>query len=362
MLNLPIEQQEEIEKHENEIVKKAVLGTLTDKEKNNIFDSIQEFFETLFGADDEDDEPVEIERIQEEKMTFLPKKTLEMVKKPETPKYVIPELGVVETDVLGKEELDQILRYGEKYSDDEELNELYENMRAYKQEIFEQANDAYNAAVQSGAVKPYDYHRFYDHAVLKMYETCTKPLLVETLVDGRKKKVTVPIGELITPYDDSFGAQVAREATRLVGVKYNEPSNLGYFSKMRIDCSKLVKWAVSEVDLHLGRYGITEKAQYQMEKPFETIWPTQTGTDLMEAGMKPGDTLYWKGDESGEIVHTAIYLSNNYMIEAQNGAVQIVELRYKTANRNGEDSTLYRVKRMEVGLLNDIAKSNEKKH
>ncbi|MPN60067.1 hypothetical protein SDC9_207790 [bioreactor metagenome] len=65
--------------------------------------------------------------------------------------------------------------------------------------------------------------------------------------------------------------------------------------------------------------------------------------------MLPGDTLFWKGNETGEIVHTAIYIGMvdevPMMIEADN-TVQIVEVREKTTNNNGEDSTLVQVNRM----------------
>jgi hypothetical protein len=298
---------------------------------------------------------VQIERIQEEKLEFHPKITLNMIKKPETPKYVIPQLGLVETDVLGKEDLDQILRYGEQHSDDPIQNAIYENMRAYKQEIFEQANDAYNAGIQNGDVKPNDYRRFYDHAVLEMYETCIKPLLVETLVDGRKKKVTVPIGELIAPYDDSFGAQVAREATRLIGLEYKAAAGQGKQANLKIDCSGLVRWVLFEINSDWGELGIRRGARYQIQDS-ESRWSDGDEKSLSKEKLVAGDTLFWRGDDTKKIVHTSIYIGKlndvDLMIEAGD-YVRIVPLRFSTSNRNGESSTLFQVNRMSPERLKE---------
>lgn len=340
-LDLPIEQQEEIEKYEQDIVKKAVLGTLTDKEKNSIFDSIQEFFETLFGGDDEEDEPVTIERIQEERMTFLPKTTIELAKKTESSKYVMPELGLVETDVLAKEDLDQILRYGEKHSDDPIQNATYEKMRAYKQEIFEQANDAYNAAIESGAVKPYDYRRFYDHAVLEMYETCLKPIPVQN--QKGTVKSSKAIGELIYPFDNSLGANVAREALNQLGVPYED-----------MDCSQLVKRAFYNLNEDWGKHGIGNHAGYQRNRiaPYWTMQYEDINSktiDYNALNLKTGDLLYWEDDE-GNTIHTAIYLSNGYMIEAWK-SVRITELRIETSLGGGKKSKLVQVNRVEQEAL-----------
>jgi cell wall-associated NlpC family hydrolase len=243
---------------------------------------------------------------------------------------------LVETDVLGKEELDQILRYGEKYSDDKETNAIYENMRAYKQEIFEQANDAYYAAVQSGAVKPYDYHRFYDHAVLKMYETCLKPIPIQNqkgIVKGSKA-----IGELIYPFDNSFGANVAREALNQLGVPYED-----------MDCSQLVKRAFYNLNEDWGKHGIGNHAGYQRNKG-DVEWINSDGS-IYDFDLLSGDLLYWENDQ-GETTHTAIYLGGGYMIEAWH-AVRVTELREKTHLGGGEISTLVQVNRMKERKLED---------
>ena len=75
--------------------------------------------------------------------------------------------------------------------------------------------------------------------------------------------------------------------------------------------------------------------------------------------MRPGDTLYWRGDETGEIKHTAIYIGQGLMIEAGK-TVQIVPVRTNTTNNNGEDSTLVLVKRMTERNLQDNADKNKR--
>ena len=101
---------------------------------------------------------------------------------------------------------------------------LQDDNVAYKEKVYAEAIDAYNAALRDGDVKIGDFQEFYDQAVLKFYNNCIKPVVIETKVDGRKIKEAIPIGDLVPPEDDSFGAQLVREAMQLVGLGYNKPA------------------------------------------------------------------------------------------------------------------------------------------
>ena len=241
---------------------------------------------------------------------------------------MIPELGSIQTDGLSESDMDAIFDYGRQYSQNKEQNELYAQQRAYKKEVFLAEVERYNSDLRSGAVKEGEFQEYYDRAMMKIYETCVKPVYVKKDANGNKLGESIPIGELIPPEDDSFGAEVARAAMQLVGLKYKEAAGQGYYSEMLIDCSALVKWAVTEVDQYLGVYGVTKKAEYQYaatEKPF---WKAEQGT-LDQDRLIPGDTLFWQGDETGEIVHTAIYIGDGLMIEAQTDLFKLLAYEKK---------------------------------
>ena len=192
--------------------------------------------------------------------------------------------------------------------------------------------------------------------MLRIYETCIKPIPVK---DKRGKDAgTVPIGELIPPYDDSFGAQVARQAIRLLGLGYKEPAGQGKYDKMEIDCSRLVNWSVAEVNEDWGINGISKSAGYQMAAIEAVKWNRGDDGELSNYNdLHIGDTLFWKGDETGKITHTAIYIGDGRMIEAGT-SVQIVPVRDHTTNNNGENSTLYQINRMSPGELQKNAEKN----
>jgi cell wall-associated NlpC family hydrolase len=67
--------------------------------------------------------------------------------------------------------------------------------------------------------------------------------------------------------------------------------------------------------------------------------------DYNALNLKTGDLLYWEDDE-GNTTHTAIYLSNGYMIEAWK-SVRITELRIETSLGGGKKSKLVQVNRVE---------------
>jgi len=274
---------------------------------------------------------------------------------------MIPELGSIQTDGLSESDMKAILYYGRQYSQDEDQNEIYAQQRAYKKEVFLEEVEKYNRDLRSGAVKVGEFQEYYDRAMVKIYDNCVKPVYVKKDANGNKFGESIPIGELISPEDDSFGAEVARAAMQLVGLKYKEAAGQGYYSEMLIDCSALVKWAVTEVDQYLGVYGVTKKAEYQYAATNEPVWSVADG-ELNIDNLKPGDTLFWQGGETGEIKHTAIYIGNELMIEAQNGSVQVVGVREETHDSDGEDSTLIQVNRMTEDDLIIKAKRNEEKY
>jgi len=93
---------------------------------------------------------------------------------------------------------------------------------------------------------------------------------------------------------------------------------------------------------------ISTAARYQIDD-FPVVWTNKKklNYDL----LKPGDTLFWQGVESGDIVHTAIYLGNGFMIETWDD-VRIVPVREETHNGDTEDSQLVQINRMTPEGLN----------
>ncbi|MEZ4509529.1 MAG: NlpC/P60 family protein [Eubacteriales bacterium] len=113
-------------------------------------------------------------------------------------------------------------------------------------------------------------------------------------------------------------------------MKYNEPAKQGLKSKMDIDCSRLVNWAVTEVNPFWGEYGIGKGARHQIYQS-EAIWDSEMGEELKSGDLQVGDTLFWRGDETDKVTHTAIYIGSIddrlLMIESGNGGVHIEEIR-----------------------------------
>ena len=348
--NLTAEQDEVIDLVKRELIKKSVLGTLTTDEKQKILRNTQQYIYNETTSANGDPYPVFVDIVSGGNQLD----------------ELIPPLGTVNTGVLSEDKLRQVLEYGEQGSADEVESKTAETMRKYKDRVYWEAIYAYNKDAALGRVKPGGLQDYYDQAVLKIYNNGIRQIPITTVVNGKKTNLSVPIRDLIPPNDESLGAQVAREAMWLVGLGYNEKAGQGYYSNMNIDCSKLVKWAITEVDEDLGRYGVTQKAEYQMAAIKETIWPTKTNPTLEYEDLAPGDTLYWIGDESGEIKHTAIFIGldkydNPLMIEAGT-TVKILPVRKHTANSNGEGSTLYMIKRMSWEDLRTNAAKNKNKH
>ncbi|MDP3447212.1 MAG: NlpC/P60 family protein [Eubacteriales bacterium] len=343
--DLTEEQKEIVEQVKKELSKQAVLGTLTKEEKGRIIRETTFYLYSNTESANGDPYPVVIELKDPKYYTQL----------------MMPELGSIQTDGLSASDMKAILYYGRQYSQNEEQNEIYAQQKAYKEEVFLEEVERYNRDLRSGAVKVGEFQEYYDRVMMQIYENCVKPVYVKKDANGNKFGHNIPIGELIPPEDDSFGAQVARAAMQLVGLKYKDAAGQGYYSDMLIDCSALVKWAVTEVDQYLGVYGVTKKAEYQYAATKEPVWSVADG-ELNIDNLKPGDTLFWQGDETGEIKHTAIYIGNELMIEAQNGSVQVVGVREETHDSDGEDSTLIQVNRMTEDDLIIKAKRNEEKH
>ncbi len=248
-------------------------------------------------------------------------------------KPILPELGTMQSDVLNKEEWELFMQ---------------NTNNGYKDLLYQEAINNYYTALEDGSVRKGEVQEFYDQAVRKFYNMCVKPVYIETIVNDKKVKAYIPIGDLIPPEDDSFGAQLVREAMRLMGLGYNKPAAQGEEPGIRIDCQGFVRWAIAQINPEWGKYGIGKGARYQINDSIK-IWNVEGGTSFDQIKLQIGDTLFWRGDESGTIKHTAIYIGKlddiKLMIEAGD-TVQIVPLRESTTNSNGEDSTLYQVNRV----------------
>lgn len=354
------EQVEIVEFVERELIKKSVLGTLTENERESIIDKTWKFLYNNTKSANGDPYPVFIDIAKTGGRA--PYDAIINV----APQYdysggTFPEQIAMNTDILPDEALKSIFEYGRQKSTKSGEAEKYRQQFDYKNNVYLEEMENYFDALKNGDATPKDRQKYLDRALLKIYETCTKPMPVK---DKRGNNAgTIPIGDLIAPYDDSFGAQVARQAMRLLGLGYKEQAGQGIYNKMEIDCSRLVNWSVAEVDEDLGINGISKSAGYQMAAIESTVWPTSNNPTLENTDMYPGDTLYWRGDETGKIVHTAIFIGTindlPYMIEA-GGTVQIVPVRENTTNNNGEDSTLVCVKRMTEEDLRKNADKNKR--
>ena len=330
--NLTAEQDDVIDLVKKELIKKSVLGTLTREEKQKILQRTQQYIYSETTSANGDPYPVYIDIVSAGNQLD----------------DLFPALGTVDTDVLSEDELQLVLEYGEQGSADEKESETIESMQKYKERVTWEAICAYNKDLALGRAEPGDIQDYYDQAVKKIYDNGIKPIPITTLVNGKKTDLNVPIGDLIPPDNEEFGAQVAREAMRLLGLGYNQTAGQGLQPNKRIDCSGLVEWALNELKSEWGEVAIGGSAEYQIDD-FVPFWKNSDPKSWEEVGLKTGDTLFWQGDETGEIKHTAIYLGRfhevDLMIEAGN-KVRIVPVREKTNNSNGESSTLIQINRM----------------
>ncbi len=235
----------------------------------------------------------------------------------------------------------------------------------YVEDTYKQYHDEFVKALRRGDVTRDDYQDYFDVVEEVVFENTEKPIPIGEVPGEGPAEETIPIGELISPYDNSFGAQVTREALKLIGVKYNEPAMQGLKSKMDIDCSRLVNWAVTEVNPFWGEYGIGKGARHQIYQS-EVIWDSEMGKELKSGDLQVGDTLFWRGDETDKVTHTAIYIGSIddrlLMIESGNGGVHIEEIRMETHNSNGEGSTLVQVNRMTPERMQENAEKNNGSH
>lgn len=349
------EQKEIVELVEQELIKKSVLGTLTDRERESVIDKTWKFLYNNTKSANGDSYPVFID-IAKTGGAAPYDAIIDVAPQNDYSGGAFPEQIAMNTDILPDEALKSIFEYGRQKSAKSGEAEKYRQQFAYKNNVYLEEMENYFDALKNGKATPKDRQKYLDQAVLRIYETCIKPIPVK---DKRGKDAgTVPIGELIPPYDDSFGAQVARQAIRLLGLGYKEPAGQGKYDKMEIDCSRLVNWSVAEVNEDWGINGISKSAGYQMAAIEAVKWNRGDDGELSNYNdLHIGDTLFWKGDETGKITHTAIYIGDGRMIEAGT-SVQIVPVRDHTTNNNGENSTLYQINRMSPGELQKNAEKN----
>lgn len=345
IFNASPEEKDVIDLVGKELMKKSVLDTLTVEDKVRIFENTLEYLYSHTKSANGDPYPIFID----------------IARSYDSSKGVFQEQKAMKDSSMSDSDLKLIFEYGRQPSGDEKTTEANSKKMEYKNQIYHEEMERYKEDLQKGRAKVGDIQKYYDRALMKIYEDCVKPIYIKKDAKGNKLNENVPIGELIPPEDQSFGAQVARAAMRLVGLGYNEEAGQGYYDEMQIDCSRLVKWAVTEVDQYLGVYGVTQKAKYQITTKEEPVW-TEGSIKLNLEKLKPGDTLFWRGEETGEIKHTAIYGGNGLMIEAQNGSIQIVGVREKTKGGDEEDSTLVQINRMTEEELLKKAERNERLH
>ncbi len=342
IFNATPEQKEIIDMVGKELMRKSVLDTLTVEDKVRIFENTLEYLYSNTKSANGDPYPVFID----------------IARSYDNSNGVFQEQKAMKNSSMSDSDLEMIFEYGRQPAGDEETTETNSKKMKYKNQIYLEEMAHYKEDLQKGRAKVGDIQKYYDRALMKIYEYCVKPVYVKKDASGKNINVYVTIGELIPPEDQSFGAQVARAAMRLVGLAFNNEAGQGYDEKMKIDCSGLVKWAVTEVNQYLGVYGLSHSAAYQEAVMKDPVW-TENDGDIDYEKLLPGDTLFWEGDETGEIKHTAIYIGDGLMIEAQNGSVQIVGVREETNGGDEEDSTLVQINRMtEAGLLKK-AKRNE---
>ena len=362
--NLTAEQKEVVDLVEQELNKKSIQGTLTEKERESVIDKTWKYLYTHTKAANGDPYPVFID-IAKTGIVAPYDAIIDLPEKNDYVKGPFPEQIAMNTDVLSNKDLKMIFEYGRQKSNNDIEAEKYKQEFAYKNKVYVEEMNNYFDDLRKGKATPKDRKKYLDQALLRIYEDCFKPVPVK---DKRGNDAgTIPIGELIPPYDDSFGEQIVREAIRLLGLEYLHKANeiiLGENGDYSIDCSRLVCWTLSEINPEWKYDTISTSARYQING-FDSVWSNSVSAKPPYEDMHPGDTLFWKGNETGEIVHTAIYIGMvdevPMMIEAGE-TVQIVEVRERTKNNNGEDSTLVQVNRMTPEELDEHHDQNTAKN
>lgn len=226
----------------------------------------------------------------------------------------------------------------------------------YQRAVYNQAIADYNLAIRNGNVAVGDFNSFYSTALKKAYEYSARKFDYEyTNEKGKKVTGTVAMKDLVDPEDDSFGAKIARAALELYGKKRGEDvymiNDEGESFKMKLDCSKLVYYAINKYCPSFARYILGKGARYQMINTGEKlnseniVWQkTEDESMPDENQLLPGDLLYWV-NSVGKVVHTAIYLESGLMAEVWDNT-RIVELREFTDYGDGSGSTLVQVNRL----------------
>jgi len=360
------EQKEVFEMVEKALIKRSVLGTITEQVKRDVFYDTWKYLYSNTQSPNGDPLPFVMEIL-----TLNPKA-------PSTPKvpYVptkptrVPEIGAAKPDTMSDEEYKVVTDY---LSPENQANMLKEAMKLYpyarregavevgdylhvlKNNYFDymnqlnrEAKDQYVAARREGDVKAGQYQQFADWATKKFYENAVMPINIKDNKYGKGVGRTVTIGELIPKEDDSFGAKIARTAFQLIGLPFEDTAKKGNRPNLEIDCQGLVRWVLAELNTDWADYAIGKGARHQINHS-EKIWRADSGKDIRE-DIKTGDLIFWKGEETGEIKHVAIfagwYDGEPYMVEAFKYGVTVNPVREHTTNNNGEDSYLYQVNRM----------------
>lgn len=212
--------------------------------------------------------------------------------------------------------------------------------------------------IRNGATKGLLTDEYVDHIYSTLInELSSKKLEYEyTDARGRKAKGTTTTKDLIDPEDNSTGAKIARAAIELYEIeRYSDvfmTDKDGKLFSKELDCSKLVYYAIHKANPTFANSTILgEAARHQIDNlgkrfnPDNVIWRDDGSQgDLDINQLKPGDLLYW-ANSKGKVVHTAIYLNNGLMIEA-NDFVEIGEVREFTDYGDGSGSTLVQVNRL----------------
>ncbi len=135
---------------------------------------------------------------------------------------MFPPIGSIKTDSLSEDDSELISESDKYYLPDGSIRNNYSEMMLYKNKVYQKWIDKYNEELSTGKTKIGDYQKYYDQAMLEFFENYVKPIYFRKDKNGNGIGESIPIGELVPPEDQSFGAQVARAAIRLVGLGYNE--------------------------------------------------------------------------------------------------------------------------------------------
>jgi len=197
---------------------------------------------------------------------------------------------------------------------------------------------------------------------VKFYENAVKPITIKDNKYGKGVGRTVTIGELIPKEDDSFGAKVVRMALDLIGHPFGTEAGRGNCPKLNLDCQGLVRWVLAEINPDWAEYAIGKGARHQINHT-TGIWNIDDGKNIGE-DWQTGDLIFWKGEETGEIKHVAIfagwYDGEPYMVEAFKYGVTVNPVREHTTG-NDEDSYLYQVNRILPEELQEYVENNKPK-